>query len=448
MVEVRVTKKLKMQETPDMDEFFHRFFGDQGGPFGGMPGQPGRNPRPQQQPREYVQRGLGSGVVVDAASGYIITNYHVVAGADKTEVILAGGRKLDVEWAKTDQMTDLAVLKVDAKDLVDAPLGDSDSVRVGELVMAIGSPEGLEQTVTSGIISAKGRMTDHGANYQNFLQTDAAINPGNSGGPLVNMRGEIIGINTAIASMSGGNEGIGFAIPSSMVKSVMKQLIEKGKVTRGYLGVHMQPLTDKLAKSFNIPTTTGVVVASIVPTSPAAKAGMKEGDCIVSIAGKPVETANQLRNIVADLEIGRTVPMDIYRDGKKMTIDIKIESQPANMFAAAGGAGEGEGEGQAQAASAEKYGLEVQTATPELAQQYRYKTPPTGVIITKVAPGSPADDEGLKVGMVITQVQSTEVDSAEKFEEAVSAKDAADGVRLHVTDPTGGAMFIFLTPKK
>jgi serine protease Do len=247
VVEVRVTKKVKMQDMPDMGQFFGHFFGGESNPFG-MPQDPGKPTRPQ--PREFLQRGLGSGVVVDAKNGYILTNYHVVGGADEMQVVLPGGRTLMVEWARTDPMTDLAVVKVEPKDLVDAPLGDSDAMRVGDWVMAIGSPEGLEQTVTTGIVSAKGRVTDHANTYQSFIQTDASINHGNSGGPLVNMKGEVIGINTAIVSQSGGNEGIGFAIPSNMVKSVMNQLIEKGKVTRGYLGVAIQGVDEKLAKSF------------------------------------------------------------------------------------------------------------------------------------------------------------------------------------------------------
>ena len=206
VVEVRVTKKVKMAEMPDADQFFQRFFGDEGNPFG-MPTPPGRGQTPKPQPREYLQRGLGSGVVVDANNGYILTNYHVVAGADQTQVVLPGGETLKVAWARTDPQTDLAVLKVEAKDLIDAPLGDSDKMEIGEWVLAIGSPEGLPQTVTAGIVSAKGRTTGEVGAYQDFLQTDASINHGNSGGPLVNMRGEVIGVNTAIVSEGGGNEG-------------------------------------------------------------------------------------------------------------------------------------------------------------------------------------------------------------------------------------------------
>jgi len=438
VVEVRVTKKVKMQDMPDTDQFFRHFFGEENSPFSAPQG-PGRQMRPQ--PREYLQRGLGSGVVVDAKNGYILTNYHVVSGADETQVVLPDGRTLKVEWARTDPMTDLAVVKVEPKDLIDAPLGDSDAMQVGDWVMAIGSPEGLEQTVTAGIISAKGRVTDHANTYQSFIQTDAAINHGNSGGPLVNMKGEVIGINAAIVSQSGGNEGIGFTIPSNMVKSVMSQLIEKGKVTRGYLGVAIQGVDEKLAKSFNLPGIKGALISSVTPDSPAAKAGLKSGDFIVSVAGKPVENSNELRNLVAGLEIGKGVPVEFYRDGKKTSLNVTIESQPASLFAA-GGMPEG-GE-----ATAGKLGLQVQTMSKELAQQYGYKTAPKGVIITQVTPGSSADSQGLKEGMAITQVQDKDIDTAEQFKDAVSAKEAAEGVRIRVTDPSGGTRFVFLSPAK
>ncbi|MCE5328462.1 MAG: Do family serine endopeptidase [Planctomycetaceae bacterium] len=437
VVEVRVTKKVKMQETPDINQFFQHFFGDEA-PFG-LPQSPGKGAKPQ--PREYLQRGLGSGVVIDAKNGYILTNYHVVGGADETQVVLPDGRTLKVEWARTDPMTDLAIVKVGPTDLIEAPLGDSDAMQVGDCVLAIGAPEGLEQTVTAGIISAKGRVTDHAKTYQSFIQTDAAINHGNSGGPLVNTKGEVIGINTAIVSESGGNEGIGFAIPSNMVKSVMTQLIEKGKVTRGYLGVAIQGVDEKLAKSFHLSSTKGALIASVTPDGPAAKAGLKSGDFIVSVAGKPVENSNELRNLVAGLEVGKSVPVEFYRDGKKTSVSVTIETQPANMFAA----GEMPEGGETTAG---KFGLQVQTVTKELAQQYGYKTTPKGVVITQVTPGSSADSQGLKEGMVITQVQDKDIDTAEQFKEAVSAKEAAEGVRLRVTDPSGMTRFVFLPPSK
>jgi serine protease Do len=443
VVEVRVTTKVKMNAPPGMDDFFRRFFGDGNGPGDPFsPGPRGRQPRPQ--PREFLQRGLGSGVVVDGANGYVLTNYHVVAGADQTQVVLHDGTTLNVEWVRSDPMTDLAVLKVKGGGLVDAPLGDSEAMQVGDLVLAIGSPEGLPQTVTAGIISARGRTTQRGNAYESFLQTDAAINHGNSGGPLVNMKGEVIGINSAIISESGGNEGIGFAIPSSMVKTVMAQLIEKGKVTRGYLGVSIQGVDEKLAKSFGLPNTKGVLISGVAPGGPAEKAGIKAGDFVVSVAGRAVENPNELRNQVADQPVGKSVPVEFYRDGKKQAVNVTIDAQPANMLAALGGAPPT----QPAEAVAGKFGLEVATPTETLARQFGYKAVPKGVIVTQVTDGSPAEELGLKAGMAITQVQGKDVASAEDFQKATSAKDAAEGVRIRVTDPSGASRFVFLTPGK
>ena len=432
VVEVRVTKKVKMeQEMPDIQDFMRRFFGDQGGPPNQM----------QPQPREYLERGLGSGVIIDAKKGYILTNYHVVAKADQTQVRLADGRTVKTDWIRTDPQTDLAILKVTAENLIEAPLGDSDKMQVGHWVLAIGAPEGLEQTVTAGIISAKGRTTDDTKAYQDFLQTDAAINPGNSGGPLVNMKGQVIGINTAIVTHTGMNAGIGLAIPSNMVKTVMSQLIEKGKVTRGFLGVAIQGVTDQLAKSFSLPTTKGALVAQVTPDSPAGKAGLKAGDFIVAIAGRTVTSPNDLRNIVAGLTPGQTVPIEFFRDGKKKTAEIKVEVQPGSLLAGAGAAPTPQEE---EAVS--RFGMKVSDVTGQLAQQYGYKGEPKGVLITQVTPGSPAEEAGLKAGMLIQQVQDQKVTTAEQFSEAVSAKQAARGVRLLVTDPSGAERFVFLSP--
>ena len=434
VVEVRVTKKVKVNAMPDMDQFFQRFFGDEGSPFSVPPGF-GQPQRPQ-APREFLQRGLGSGVIVDAKNGYVLTNYHVVAGTDEAQVVLSDGSTRKVEWVRTDPQTDLAALKVKDGGLADAPLGDSDAMQVGDWVLAIGSPAGLPQTVTAGIISARGRTTGQTNAYQNFLQTDASINHGNSGGPLVNMKGEIIGINTAIVSEGGGNEGIGFAIPSNMVKNVMQQLIEKGKVTRGYLGVQIQSVNEDLARSFKLPDTKGALVASVMPDSPAAKAGLKPGDFIVGIAGKPVENMNELRNLAAGLPPGKPVPVEFYRDGKKMTENITIEGQPADMTAGATPA----------PAREEAFGIDVATMSKDLAEKYGYKSVPTGVVILGVVPSSSADNQGLKEGMVITQVQDKDVATVKQFKEAVSAKTAAQGVRLRVMDNTGAARFVFLLP--
>ena len=311
--------------------------------------------------------------------------------------------------------------------------------RSAHWVLAIGAPEGLEQTVTAGIISAKGRTTDDTKTYQDFLQTDAAINPGNSGGPLVNMKGQVIGINTAIITQTGMNAGIGLSIPSNMIKAVMTQLIEKGKVTRGFLGVAIQGATEQLAKSFDLPTTKGALVAQVTPESPAAKAGLKAGDFIVAIAGRAVKSPNDLRNTVAGLSPGQTVPVEFYRSGKKQTAEIKVEVQPGSMVA-------GTAPSPQQEEATSRFGMKVSDITAELAQQYGYRGEPKGVLITHVTPGGPAEEAGLKAGMLIQQVQDQKVTTAEQFSEAVSAKQAAQGIRLLVTDAGGAERFVFLSP--
>jgi serine protease Do len=298
VVTVRTIKEIEVREFGDWLPF-----GEDDSPFGfrfQMPRRPRGEPR-----RRRMVHGLGSGVIVDAANGYILTNYHVVGDADEVEVILADGKKFDAKSVGTDQLTDIAVLKIAADGLVEAPLGDSDELEVGDWVLAIGSPKGLPQTVTAGIVSAKGRHTRaRGQMYQDFIQTDAAINKGNSGGPLVNMRGEVIGLNNFIMTSSGlsGNEGIGFAIPSNMAKNVMAQLIDTGTVVRGYLGVWMRDLTPTAIKALNLPEgTEGVLVSKVIADSPADKAQMKMEDVIVSVNGKQTPDMNQLRNLIASM---------------------------------------------------------------------------------------------------------------------------------------------------
>jgi serine protease Do len=440
VVEVRVTKRITSDMMPEMEQFFQGFQGGRNNPFLG-PFEHNWSPG-QNTPRKFVQRGLGSGVIVDAGNGYVLTNYHVIASADETQVILHDGRTLKSEWIRSDPQSDLAIIKVKPEGLTEAPLGNSDEMKIGDWVLAFGAPEGFSQTVTAGIISASGRTTGEANAYQNFLQTDAAINHGNSGGPLVNMKGEVIGINTAIVSQSGGNEGIGLAIPSSMVRNVMSQLIEKGKVTRGYLGVTIQNVDEGLAKSFKLPDTRGALVSSVAAESPAIKAGLKEGDFIVAISGMAVGDVNELRNAVAGIEPGKTVGLEYYRGGVKASANITIEAQPATMLGMAPTT-------QPAESATNKLGLEVATMSQELADQFGYKsTVPKGVVITLVTPGSPADAEGLKQGMVITEVQDQAVLTADQFRSALSKEETAGGLRLRVTDPSGGARFVFLTPEK
>jgi len=435
VVEVRVTKRIKVRQmpSPEMDDFFRRFFGEE------SPRRLPRQPRPRY--REYFSRGLGSGVIVDAEKGYVLTNHHVVGEADEVEVILADKRKFQAQWVRTDRQSDLAIVKIAPKGLLEAPLGDSDKMRVGDWVLAVGTPESLPQTVTAGIISAKGRTTRRADAYQDFLQTDAAINHGNSGGPLVNMRGEVIGINTAIVSRTGVNEGIGLAIPSNMAKNVMAQLIEKGKVVRGYLGVVIQNVDEKLAKSFDLPDTKGALVSQVAGGGPAERAGIKVGDFIVAVGDKKTRNVNELRNAVAAVKPGRTVRLELYRDGKTQTLSVKIEAQPDDMAGAFGW------EEPLETAS-EKFGLKVATMNEELAKRYGYEEAPKGVVITAVDPQSDAAEQGLREGMVITHVRGRELASAEQFAKMVSGDAAASGVRIRIMQPDGARRFVFIAPAK
>jgi len=429
VVEIRVTKKIAAGD-PEMNDMLRRYFGERY-----------REAHPPIAPdgKPQIRPGLGSGVIIDAKNGYVLTNHHVVVDADSVEVVLGDGRKAKAIWVRTDKQTDLAVVKIEAKGLVDAPLGDSNMMAVGDWVLAIGSPRGLAHTVTAGIISAKGRTTGSPNMYENLFQTDASINRGNSGGPLVNMKGEVIGINSAIMSFSGGNEGIGFSIPSNMARRIMDQLVKTGKVVRGFLGVSIQNVDDKLAKSFSLPHTRGSLVTSVGPDTPAAKAKMKEGDFIIDINGNTVVDTNGLRNIVARITPGTTVPIKVIRNTKTITLKVKVGTQPADMLARFAPT-------RPQRTEASRYGLAVSTLTDELAARYKHKKGAKGVVVTQVMPGSSAAEQGLAPGTLITQVQSKKVATAEEFVAALADKDAKEGVRLRIGDSEGGKRFVFVTP--
>ncbi len=405
----------------DLPEEFRRFFGDDFfAPF----------PSPGPQGRE--RRGLGSGVIY-SSDGYIVTNNHVVADADEVEITLSDGRKLPAEVVGTDPRTDLAVLKIDAGELVPAPLGDSDATQVGEWVLAMGSPFGLEQTVTAGIISAKGREMDVQRMFQDFLQTDAAINPGNSGGPLVNLRGEVIGINTAIATRTGGYMGVGFAIPSKMVEMVAASIIEDGEVRRGRLGALIQDLTEELASSFNFDSTEGVLIGDVVPDSPAEEAGLQAGDIVIEFNGQPVRDASQLRHAVAATAPETEATLLIFRDGQRQTIDVTIgllEEEGARMPSAD------------QDATAMDLGVTVQSLTPELAKQLGYSPDEQGVVVTDVEQGSVGARGGMRAGDVIVDVNGQPVRNVRDFREALD-RVADAPVRLRVKRD-GVSLFVVL----
>lgn len=361
-----------------------------------------------EETRPRQMRGLGSGFVVDPG-GYIVTNHHVIDGARSIEVTLNDGRKLPAKLVGSDAETDIALIKVDATGLPAIPLGRSSALRVAEPVMAIGNPFGLDHTVTVGIISGTGRVIGAGR-YDDFLQTDAAINPGNSGGPLINTRGEAVGIASAIASRSGGFQGVGFAIPIDLAAPIVQQLRTAGRVTRGWLGVSIQPLTPELAKSFGLAEPKGVLVASVAEGSPAERAGVKPGDVIVRYDGKPVDSPRALPPLVANTETGKAVELSIVRDGAVRPVEVTVGNLTESRQASAAG------ERAAGSRVAARLGVELQQSDK-------------GVVVTEVRPDSPADQAGISEGDVIREVNRTPVERLEDVEKAMSRK-AGDGTRV------------------
>ncbi|SPQ00338.1 putative periplasmic serine endoprotease DegP-like [Candidatus Sulfobium mesophilum] len=374
------------------DPFFNRFFGEE---FGNM-----------RRPREYKQSSLGSGVIVDK-DGYILTNYHVIKDADEIKVKLSDNREFKGKVIGKDARTDIAVIKIGSDHLPTLSIGDSDKLKVGEVVIAIGNPFGLNQTVTSGIVSATGRANVGIADYEDFIQTDAAINPGNSGGALVNVKGELVGINTAIFSTSGGYQGVGFAIPSAMVKTVMDNLIKHGKVVRGWLGVSIQQITPELAKQFNLKEQKGVLVGDVTEDSPAERAGIKRGDVIIGYNGKDVEDPANLRNMVANTPPGKEVVLRVVHDGKAETVKVTVAELPAETQKL-----------QGKIDNVLK-GIQVQNITQDLRRNLRLPKQVTGVIITDVEEGSPAGGI-LSRNDVIMEINRKSVSNLGDFEKVVS----------------------------
>jgi serine protease Do len=426
VVTLRVEKRAAMIPTDQqIPEEFRRFFGDQLPPFQ-------QTPRGQRGPRP-LQRGLGSGVIA-SQDGYILTNNHVVEGVDSVKVELPDNRTFTAKVIGTDPATDLAVVKIDAKNLPTLVFGDSDAVKVGDVALAIGNPLGVGETVTSGIISAKGRQTpDGGDGYQDFLQTDAAINHGNSGGALVNAGGELIGINSQILSPSDGNIGLGFAIPSNMAKNVMDQLIAGGAVRRAKLGVRIQPISPDMASAMGLASTRGALVSTVDEGSPAAAAGLKQGDVITHYNGRAVSDNNQLRNAVASTKPGTRVPVQILRNGRSETVQATVgELVPAKERAGAPSAERG-GRG--------KYGMSVEPLTPDVAAQVGVPRSTQGVIVADVEPSGLAAESGLQEGDVIEKVNGTAVKTGEELRSALDRKDGKPSLLLvHRRDAT-----IFLT---
>ncbi|MFH2129020.1 MAG: DegQ family serine endoprotease [bacterium] len=371
------------------DEFMRRFFGP----------QYRQRQVPQQQQQTVV--GQGSGFIM-SEDGYILTNNHVAGKADKISVKLEDGREFDAKLIGTDAHSDVAVIKIDAKNLPVLSMGNSDDLKVGEWVLAIGNPFGLSHTVTAGIVSAKGRSSIGIADYEDFIQTDAAINPGNSGGPLINLDGKVVGINTAIFSKNGGYMGIGFTIPINMVKTIRDQLISDGKVTRGYLGVSIQDFTPGLAESFGLKNHQGILVADVMKDSPADKGGLKRGDVLLELNGKAIQNVAKFRNQIALFAPGKGIQLTIWRQGKQQTLSVTIEKRPETEQVASRGS-----------ERFEKLGLALTPLTPQLSEQLGYQGE-TGVLIAAVQDGSVAALSGLRPGMLIQEVNQKPVSSVEE----------------------------------
>ena len=423
---VRSGKAEGLQNMPFDDPFFRRFFGDE---FF----------RRFEAPRERKERSLGSGVIVDA-TGLIITNNHVVNKADEVKVLLSDKRELKAKLIGTDPKTDLAVLKIEAEHLHTMPWADSDKLEVGEFVLAVGNPFGLNQTVTMGIVSAVGRASMGIAEYEDFIQTDASINPGNSGGALVNARGELVGINTAIFSQGGGNMGIGFAVPSNMARSILDQLVEHGKVVRGWLGVSIQDLSPELATQFGLLEAKGVLVSDVLDDSPAKKSGLERGDVIVEFDGKPAETPAQLRNLVAQAPVGKKVAVRFVRDKKAKTVELTIVEQPKTVAQAGG-----EESGGATAPAGLLSDLEVHDLNSELAARYNFGPSERGLVVVSVKTGSVAEEAGVKEGDLILEVNRMAVGNVKAYER-VASKIGKDQPVLLLMKRQGRTRYVTLKP--
>jgi serine protease Do len=380
--------------SPFGDQFFHRFFGT-----------PPQGQHPGTMPKHHIV-GQGSGFLI-SPDGLIMTNNHVVGNADKVTVRLLDGREFTAKVVGTDPPTDVALIRIDAKNLPYLQLGDSDQIQVGDWVLAVGNPFGLSHTITAGIVSAKGRSGIGLNDYENFIQTDAAINPGNSGGPLVDLDGRVVGMNTAIYSNSGGYMGIGFAIPINMAKKVRDQLLEHGKVTRGHLGVYIQQMTQDLADSFGLKETQGILISKVVDGSPAARAGLKQGDVLLKLDGKKIGKIAEFRNAIAMTAPGTVLRLDVLRNGKSREVKVTVGKQQTDS------------QGNPTPSGSEGHlGLTLQALTPELANQLGYQGE-KGALVVGVEAGSPADDAGIERGDLIQEVNRKPISSPMDFGKAL-----------------------------
>ncbi len=430
VVNIATTRVIKSREETPFDffddPFFRRFFGDQ-------------FPHPN-IPRERKEQSLGSGVIV-SEDGYIVTNNHVIEKAEEIKVLLSNKRDYKAKLVGADPKTDIAVIKIEAKGLTALSWGDSDKLKVGEVVFAIGNPFGLNQTVTMGVISAVGRANVGIADYEDFIQTDAAINPGNSGGALLNAKGELVGINTAILSRTGGYQGIGFAVPSNMAKQVMDSLIKHKKVIRGWLGVSIQEVTSDLAEEFGVKELKGALVSGVVKGSPADKAGIKQGDVILQYNGKIVEDTGHLRNMVSQTAIGSKVKIRLLRKRQEIEVEAVIAELPKKM-ADAGPFEEQESVEESTALA----GITVRELTPELARNFGINESEKGVVIVRVSQSSRAFEAGLRAGDIILQVNQKDITTIEDYKKAVSGIKSKDRILLLIRRK-GSDLFVTIRPE-
>lgn len=413
-------------ESPGMDDFFRQF------------------QMPQQNQRPPTERGVGSGVLV-SADGSILTNHHVVDGAEKITVLMSDNKSFKAKIVGSDQPSDLAVLKIEGENLPFLTLGNSDSVRVGDIVLAIGNPLGIGQTVTAGIISAKGRRTGlSDGSFEDFLQTDAPINRGNSGGALVNLNGELIGINSQILSggAGGGNIGIAFSIPSNMARSVMDQLIKDGKVRRGMLGINIQNITDDTAEAMGITEKSGVLVSNVRPGSAAEKAGIKRGDIVTAINGEKIDDSNVLRNKVAGTLPGTEIRLTVVRDGKSQELTATLDEFDTDGDRNRTTERDGDGSGPQNQGG--KLGLTLEPITPETARRLGLGSGSEGVVVTEVEPSGPAAGEGVRRGDVVLEINRKPVNSIEDVRSALEA--SADKPVLLLISRGGQTSYITVRP--
>ena len=433
VVTIRVEKKAagpvlsSGKVPPQFDEFFRRFFGEDGSRQFGMP----EMPQFRGEPRGPLAQGLGSGFIIEK-EGLIVTNHHVIDDADEITVVLHDGKKYEAKLIGQDDKTDLALLKIDAKrDLPTVSFGSSADMRVGDWIVTIGNPLGVGKTATIGIISARDRDIGAGP-FDDFLQIDAPINQGNSGGPAFNLRGEVIGVNTAIFSPSGGNVGIGFAIPSSLAETVIEDLKDDGRVQRGWLGVHIQAVTEELAASLDLEEAGGALVSRVTDDSPADKAGLKRGDVILEVNDKTVDRLKDLPRIIGSLQAGDEAEMEVWRDGRKRTIEVRIGSSP-------------DAEPVAKAKTGDALGLGLAALDRQTRRAFGLDRDTEGVVITAIEPGSPAARKGLDRGDVIVSIAGQAVETPEDVTDAIERAGAVDrSAVLLLVERRGNERFVAL----